>query len=85
MKRLLVLLSLIVICYNVDVEDCTGFETKVIEGCQALGSVSDICIFLDNKCIPSNSYTKCADYNPETGFNDKICKLIIPSDGKKNA
>jgi len=78
-----VLLSLIVICYNDDVEDCTGFETQVIAGCQALGSGSDICIFLDNKCIPSYSYTECSQYKPETGFNDKICELITPSDGTK--
>lgn len=35
MKRLLVLLSLIVICYIDGVEDCSGFETQVIAGCQA--------------------------------------------------
>jgi hypothetical protein len=63
------------------VEDCSGFETQVIAGCQALGSGSDICIFSDNKCI--SSYTECSQYNPATGFDDKTCKLIIPSNGLK--
>ena len=66
MKRLLVLLSLIVICYIDGVEDCSGFETQVIAGCQALGSGSDICIFSDIKCI--SSYTECSQYNPATGL-----------------
>lgn len=81
MKRLLVLLSLIVICYDVDVEDCTDFEEQVIADCQALSSGSNICIYLDNKCI--SSYSECSQYNPSSGFDDKICKLIIPSDKLK--
>ena len=80
MKRLIILLALITICHNAD--DCTDFESQVITSCEALGSSSgsNICIYSDNRCIPS--FKECSDYNPSTSFVDSTCTLITPSDGK---
>lgn len=81
MKRLLILLSSLAICYNTTAhDDCTSFNTALVNGCSALGSVSDICIWSNSKCIPS--YTNCEDYRPASGFDDATCELISPSESK---
>ena len=78
MKRLLILLSILAICYNRTFDDCTGFNTAIESGCSALGSGTNICIWSNSKCI--QSYTNCEDYNPASGFDDATCKLISPPD-----
>ena len=78
MKRLLILLSILAICYNTTFNDCTGFNTAIESGCSALGSGTNVCIWSNSKCI--QSYTNCEDYNPASGFDDATCKLISPPD-----
>ena len=77
MKRLLILLSLVAI-YHTEIEDCSGFEYILKEQCSSLSDDTNFCVYSENKCIPG--YKECADYKPQTGFDEDTCKKISPSD-----
>ena len=82
MKRILLLFSLLAL-YRNDVEDCSGFESYLSQGCSALSNGPDICVYSQGNCIQSHIYTECEEYAPDSdsNFDDDTCKKINPNNG----
>ena len=76
MKKLIVLFTLIYLCYSLD--DCTNFDTFASTACASFTNTSFSCYFSGGKCLAN--YNDCNKYapNPNTNFVDSECTKIVP-------
>ena len=81
MKKLILLFTLIAIGHSQDTYDCSDSSSIKKQICESIEiNNKKACAYSGLKC--TEGYTKCEDYNPQSGFTDKTCTDINPSDSK---
>ena len=81
MKKLILLITLIAIGHSQDTYDCTDTYSIKKQICESIKiNGKNACAYSSLTSTCSEGYTKCEDYNPESGFTDSKCTSINPSD-----
>ena len=59
----------------------SNFDTKKAELCSKLGTSENPCYFIYDEC--RDWFKECAEYSPESNFDENICQKITPSNNLK--
>ena len=82
MKKELLILVIFFLCLcsiNTDT-DCSDFEASKQKDCASLTNADQYCYYDSDTDVCQRWYQDCTEYNPESGFDENICKKIaIPS------
>ena len=79
MKKLILLITLIALGHSQDTYKCKDTQDIEKQICESIKiNEKNACAYSGSTC--SEGYTKCEDYNPESGFTDSTCTSINPSD-----
>ena len=78
MKKELLILVIFFLCLcsiNTDT-DCSDFETYKQATCASLTNADQYCYYDSDTDVCQSWYKDCTEYNPESGFDENICKKI---------